>query len=340
MGRSREHSQDVKKKIVNFYKSGLSLGSISKRLNIPRASVQTIIKKYKTLLTTETLPRSRRKQKLTVADETLVVRKVRMNPKLATKEIVNYLEASGMNVSTSTIKRILHKNQLKGCRARKKPLLQQRHRKARLKFARDHQDKDLTFWKHVLWSETKIELFGHNHQRCVWRKEGEAFHRNKTIPTVKHGGGSIMLWGCFAAAGTGKLQKVNGIMRKEQHIEILKHNLKSSARLQLKLGRKWIFQQDNDPKHTAHVVKNLLRHNKIKVLEWPSQSPDFNPIENLWNTLKRRVRSKQPKTLDDLYQYCQEEWEKIPTEYCAKLIENYTKRLTAVKHVNGYATKY
>ena len=150
MGRSREHSQDVKKKIVNFYKSGLSLGSISKRLNIPRASVQTIIKKYKT---TETLPRSGRKRKLTVADERLVVRKVRMNPKLTAKEIVNYLEASGMNVSTSTIKRILHKNQLKGCRARKKPLLQQRHRKARLKFARDHQDKDLTFWKHVLWSD-------------------------------------------------------------------------------------------------------------------------------------------------------------------------------------------
>ena len=64
MGRSREHSQDVKKTIVNFYKSGLSLGSISKRLNIPRACVQTVIQKYKTLLITATLPRSGRKRKL------------------------------------------------------------------------------------------------------------------------------------------------------------------------------------------------------------------------------------------------------------------------------------
>ena len=205
MGRSREHSQDVKKKIVHFYKSRLSLGSISKRLNIPLVSIQTIIQKYKTLLTTDSLPRSGRKRKLTVADERLVVRKVRVNPKLTTKEILltigniaNYLEASGMNVSTSTIKGILHKNELKGCRGRKKPLLQQRHRRAWLKSARDHQDKDLTFWKHVLWSdETKIELFGHSDQRYVWRKEGDAFHPNKSIPTVKHGGGEYHVVGMF-----------------------------------------------------------------------------------------------------------------------------------------------
>ena len=87
MGRSKEHNQDVKKTTVNYYKSGLPLGSISKQLNIiPRASVRTIIQKYKTLLTTATLPRcSGRKRKLTVANERLVVRKVRINPKSGAK---------------------------------------------------------------------------------------------------------------------------------------------------------------------------------------------------------------------------------------------------------------
>ena len=56
----------------------------------------------------------------------------------------------------------------------------------------------------VLWSdETKIELFGYNDQRYVWKRQGEAFNPKNTIPTVKHGGGSIMLWACFAASGTG-----------------------------------------------------------------------------------------------------------------------------------------
>ena len=144
--------------------------------------------------------------------------------------MVKELAMADIKVSTSTIKRVQHKNSLKGYRARKKSLLQDRHRKARLKFARDHQDKDLVVWRHVLWSdENKIQLFGHNDQRYVWQKQGEAFHPKNTVLTVKLGGGSIMLWGCFAASGTGKLQKIDGIMRKEHYVEILKQNLKLSA---------------------------------------------------------------------------------------------------------------
>jgi hypothetical protein len=107
-------------------------------------------------------------------------------------------------------------------------------------------------------------------------KKGEACKPNNTIPTVKQGGGSIMLVGCIAAGGTGALHKIDGIMREENYMDILKQHLKTSVR-KLKLGCKWVFQMDNDLKHASKVVAKWFKDNKVKVLEWSSQSPDLNP---------------------------------------------------------------
>lgn len=156
---------------------------------------------------------------------------------------------------------------------------------------------------------------------------------------MKHGGGSVMVWGCMAASGVGNLHFIEGTMNKNVYLTILKTNLKDSVR-KLGIESNFKFYQDNDPKHTAHDVKSYLLYNCPKVIKTPAQSPDLNAIEHLWDELGRRIQDRLCTSKKQLENALLEEWNKISPNVCQKLVESMPKRLQAVENQKGGATKY
>ncbi|KAK3512253.1 hypothetical protein QTP70_002286 [Hemibagrus guttatus] len=100
-----------------------------------------------------------------------------------------------------------------------------------------------------------------------------------------------------------------------------------------------IPKQDLAPAHTAKSTKSWLNDHVVGVLDWPANSPDLNPIENLWGIVKRKMRNKSTKNADELKATVKETWASIPPQQCHKLITSMPRPIEAVIKAKGAPTK-
>ena len=191
----------------------------------------------------------------------------------------------------------------------------------------------------MLWTdESKFNRFGSDGKQYVHRPKNQELSPRYTLKTVKHGGGNVIVWGSFSWCFVGPLHRIQGTIDQHMYKEILENVMLPYAEENLPLV--WKFQQDNDPKHTAKSVKTWFNAKKINVLEWPAQSPDQNPIENLWEEVDRNINRSTATNLDRLWIEIKAAWDDITSERCQKLISSMGCRCQAVTDSKGYPTKY
>jgi len=180
-----------------------------------------------------------------------------------------------------------------------------------LEWCKRHQEWTDEQWNKVIWSdESRFTLFQSDGRTRVWRFPKEKYDVNCVVPTVKHGGGGVMVWGCFTWDSLGPLVRVEGIINSQRYIDILNaHLIPFMEGLEGKIE----FQQDNASVHKSKLTMAFFEDSDINLMQWPGQSPDLNPIEHLWDELERHIR--QPTSEKKLAEILQEEWKKSQTPY-------------------------
>lgn len=338
----KELSDFQRGEIIGAWKCGFSERKISEVLNYPKSTVHDVIFIYKND-GLETLPsRSGRPPILTERDNRHLMQILNKNHRTNINELCeNFVTSTSTNVSQITLKRHLHKNGVFGRIGAKKPFVNAANKIKRLTWAKNRKDWK-NEWENIIWSdESQFEVFKGDGKRYVWRNAQEKYDPKCLIPTFKSGQQSVMIWGCFTKNKLGPLVRLEGRITANIYIDVLNNYLLPFIN-SLENKNNYIFQEDNAPIHKANAVKKWEVENKITSLPWPAQSPDLNPIENLWDELDRKVRKHKPlpKNQDDLWQILQNEWLKLDESIYKNLVNSMSRRIAAVIENKGNPTKY
>ena len=183
-----------------------------------------------------------------------------------------------------------------------------------------------------------VRSFSNSNDVFVKTNTGVSRNNLPVNPQVQNGGVSVMFWGCFSRLGLGPLAAIEGSMNSESYQEILDELLLPELRA---AGVPMVFMQDNAPCHKSRTVLDFLADNGLQTLPWPAQSPDLNPIENLWAIIKARLKKNfgiptKNELIDQIFTI----WNDIDSELCEKLSDSMIKRLEEVLEKKGNPINY
>ncbi|CAG9118623.1 unnamed protein product [Plutella xylostella] len=322
--------------VVALLQQGLSQRAVAAQLHLSQSAVSRVYRRFQETGAFNRRPRTGRHRCTSERDDRFIVSTSLRNRHLTGVDVQQELRrVRQVAVSEWTVRRRLKEANLTPKRPASGPKLTAGHRQARLQFAREHLDWSIAQWRSVLFTdECRVCLHGSDRRGRVYRRPGERFAQCCFAETVAYGGGSCMMWAGISLEGKTALVFVpgggrGGGLTADRYItDILLGHVVPYAEF---VGEDFVLMHDNARCHTARVSRQFLREKELRTMDWPALSPDLNPIEHLWDELKRRVRARNPvpASVDELKTALLEEWDGIPQETVKKLIRSMRNRLQA-----------
>ena len=251
------------------------------------------------------------------------------------RDIVRELE---LPVSVRTVARRRIEVDLHSFVKRKEHAFTEFDLRRRIAFAEGYSSWTEDDWRKVMWSDHTLFTLDNQTREYVTRPPGHACDE-KYLGQEERLEGAVWLWGCFCADGLGHAELYEGTLDARRYQSILALNLVKSAHTFWPRGQ-WWYQQDNASPHNAGISRAWFHTHGVDVIDFPPWSSDLNPIENLWNDLKRRVYSHHPKTMEELEHFIAVEWQATDLNYCSRTCLSMPQRLQLVRANKGHKIKF
>ena len=347
-------------KILGLAKALMPQREIADLMKCSKSAVQHTLATYLFETFQGRNPRRKYERKTTQRENRYIERALKQNDSLPLRDITNII---GLPISERTVRRRRSEAGLGSYVAAEKPGLRKENVVKRLEWAMRYKDWTDDDWKHVIWSDESNIWIGVNPRRqWVICPPGERLNWKYVKKTFKSAQVKVMVWACFTGERLGPLIVCDdGGIGADEYEDILYDGLFSliddlleppddPGTIQVADQNTFLFMQDNALCHKAIPVLEFLQENRVPIMEWPPQSPDLNPIENLWTELKVRFHkwflelfNYPSKSLEARYRYSevlQEVWYSQGMEMVEALIQSMPLRCQAVIDAKGGWMKY